>query len=160
MMMTDASDWLFSWAFVHLCISYLATKWESSCLSVVARLRAKMRFSKIILRTLLWQRIPRSRFASLDLYSNWEMQRDRKPDLWVPAWFSSFVWQGGRVPGQAFHATSPRFGRKSNGSTAPNTREHEVSRERIFHTIRFAICIASKTNTFLCDGEFWTALQN
>ena len=58
-----------------------------------------------------------------------------------------FVWLGGRVRGQASHATFSRFGRKSNRSTAPNPREHEFSRERIFHTIRFAICIASKSNS-------------
>ena len=62
-----------------------------------------------------------------------------------------FVWLGGRVS---------RFGRKSNRSTAPNPKEHEFSRERIFHTIRFAICIASKRNTFLCDGELGTPLPN
>ena len=53
-----------------------------------------------------------------------------------------------------------RFGRKSHRSTASSPKEHEFNRELIFHTIRFAICIASKRNTFLCDGEFWTPLQN
>ena len=138
---------------------------ETLCLSVAMRLRVKMRLSKMVLWLLLWQFISISRqFASLGLYSNWEMRRNRKPVSWAPAWPLSSAFQSSALSGWATtYEARPCM---------PHSRGLAIDLRRLIqknmNLVGNAFSIPSdllfvspaRGPTFLCDGEFWTPLQN
>ena len=132
---------------------------ETFCLSVAVRLRVKVTLSEIILWLLLWQFIFISRhFASLGLYSNWEMRRNRKPVPWGPAWPLSFAFQGSALSGWA----------AVSRGLAVNLIDLRRLIQKSMNLVGNAFSIPSdllfvspaRGPTFLCDGEFWTPLQN
>ena len=68
--------------------------------------------------------------------------------FWLPVWgLQVCLGWAGSVQAKTSHHTCLRFGRKSNRFTATNQIEYEFGRERIFHMIRIATCIANKTDT-------------